>query len=283
MPVKAPHRELGTPLCLAFGKTCDSPTVETYSLYGIVDGCPCLHSESPDLDRVLNALQQPGWDHVAGDYRRDWIARRVSDEHSRDNFFIRDGSMTKLCGIILLPPTHLHLERVVNLWAGDDEYKVTWRHPCLCECDEIGSPVKDISAVKCDANLTLDLLEHLLLPRHWAAVAQELKLNPGVIHLPKCPSGAAAPSKAVTRGSPCKGSAIGHMKAMEELLRPLAYQGGKCVPRALMMGIKLASEELSSRSGSRGGASASSAGWCCNSRAIARGNCRACVAARAFL
>ena len=79
------------------------------------------------------------------------------------------------------------------------------------------------------------------------------------------------------------GSALGHMKAMEELLRPLAYQGGKCVPRALMMGIKLASEELSSRSGSRGGASASSAGWCCNSRAIARGNCRACVAARAFL
>ena len=59
MPVKARHRELGTPLCLAFGKTCDSPTVETYSLvYGIVDGCPCLHSESPDLDRVLNALQQ---------------------------------------------------------------------------------------------------------------------------------------------------------------------------------------------------------------------------------
>ena len=34
------------------------------------------------------------------------------------------------------------------------------------------------------------------------------------------------------------------MKAMEELLRPLAYQGGKCVPRALMMGIKLASEGL---------------------------------------
>ena len=71
MPVKARHRELGTPLCLAFGKTFASPTVATYSLYGIVDGCPCLHSESPDLDRVLNALQQPGWHHVAGDYRRD--------------------------------------------------------------------------------------------------------------------------------------------------------------------------------------------------------------------
>ena len=29
--------------------------------------------------------------------------------------------------------------------GGDDEYKVTWRHPRLCECDETGSPVRDIS------------------------------------------------------------------------------------------------------------------------------------------
>ena len=135
--------------------------------------------------------------------------------------------------------------------------------PHILAALRLGAPKslsKGTAASTAAANWALDLLEDVLLPRHWAACAQELKLNPGAIHLPKCPSGAAAPSKAVTRGSPCKGSAIGNMKAMEELLRPLAYQGGKCVPRALMMGIKLASEELSSRSGSRGGASASSAG-----------------------
>ena len=49
------------------------------------------------------------------------------------------------------------------------------------------------------------------------------------MNLPKCPSGTAAPSKAVIIRSPT-GPAIRDMKAMEEWLHPLAYQGGKCAP-----------------------------------------------------
>ena len=33
-------------------------------------------------------------------------------------------------------------------------------------------------------------------------------------------------------------------KAMEEQLRPLAYKGGKCAPRAMMMGLKMMEAEV---------------------------------------
>ena len=70
---------------------------------------------------------------------------------------------------------------------------------------------------------------YVLVPRHWAACAQHIKMHPGHMNLLKCPSGAAAPSKAVTIRSPT-GPAIGDIEVMEEWLRPLAYQGGKCAP-----------------------------------------------------
>ena len=75
--------------------------------------------------------------------------------------------------------------------------------------------------------------------------------------LPRCPSGAAAPSKAaVTVGGPLR-PAIADSTALEEWLRPLARQGGECVPQALLMGLKLMDEHEEGRAA--GGAAAGAA------------------------
>ena len=81
------------------------------------------------------------------------------------------------------------------------------------------------------------------MPRHWTAINAALKEQPDVMNLPLCPPGAAVPSTAVNVSASMRRAKV-DTKAMEEQLRSLAYQGGKCVPRALMMGLKMMDAEV---------------------------------------
>lgn len=239
-------RCVNEPLCIAFGTSVSSPTVRTYQLYDLPKTVTVrLYLESTALDVVLRAISE--WEQVAGTDRSRFLRGLLEDKEMHDDFFVRlpdhEGQrrMRKLRGIIILPAKRV---TVAKLHEDDnDQFTLKYQHPCLKHANDDTARGPAAKFVYCDRIFSRDELNTYLVPRHWTAINAALKRYPDTMQLPMCPPGAAAPSTAVNSSASMR-RAILDTKAVEEQLRPLAYQGGKCVPRALMMGLKMMDAEV---------------------------------------
>ena len=243
-------RCLHEPICIAFGTSVSSPTVPTYQLYDQLKTVEVrLYMESTDLQCVLKEISE--WEQAKGAKRRRFLADLLEDKDLHDEFYVRlpdhEGQrrMRKLRGIIILPPKRVIIDKVQKDKHGRaviEQFTLKYQHPCLEHANEETARGPSAKFVYCGRMFSLDELETYLVPRHWAAITAALKVQPDIVQLPPCPPGAAAPSTAVSVSGPMRHT-IGDTKAVEEQLRSLAYQGGKCAPRALMMGLKMMDPE----------------------------------------
>ena len=239
-------RRLHEPLCIAFGHSVSSPTVPTYQLYDLPKTVEArLYCESDDLQCVLRSAAE--WEQAGGTNRSRFLAGLLKDEAMHDDFFVRlpdhDGQrrMRKLRGIIILPAKRVTITKLQK--DGNDQFTLKYQHPCLEHANQETARGPAAKFVYCDRIFSRDELETYLVPRHWAAIKAALKVQPEIMQLPPCPPGAAAPSAAANGSASMRRAAV-DTKAMEEQLRPLAYKGGKCAPRALMMGLMMMDPEV---------------------------------------
>ena len=235
-------RRLYEPLCIAFGTTVSSPTVPTYQLYDLPHKfTPRLYMESEDPNLVLREIGVwAGWEQAGSANTRSFLLDLLKDKDAHDNFLLREAGPTRfrrVRGIIVLTQKHLRIVQTKGSRLGGLRFQLTYQQACLVHGTK-GARGPRERFVYCHRTFTLEELQRYLVPRYYASCLDAITRRPNISHLPQCPPGAATLPKAVCPSDSLR-LASPDIKAMEAELRPLAYQGSKCAPHALMMGLKI--------------------------------------------